>query len=33
MGLSQRAVFFLVPFSSVLAALAVLSIPAQAIDH
>jgi MFS family permease len=32
-ALSQRAVFFLVPFFSVLAALAVLSIPAQAIDH
>ena len=32
-ALSQRAVFFLVPFCSVLAALAVLSIPAQAIDH
>ena len=31
--LSQRAVFFLVPFFSVLATLAVLSIPAQAIDH
>jgi len=30
---SQRAVFFLVPFFSVLATLAVLSIPAQAIDH
>src|SRR6266404_1593530 len=32
-GVSQRAVFFLVPSCSVLAALAVLSIPAQAIDH
>ena len=32
-ALSQRAVFLLVPFCSVLAALAVLSIPAQAIDH
>jgi len=32
-ALSQRAVFFLVPFFSVFAALAVLSIPAQAIDH
>src|SRR5712691_11116397 len=32
-ALSQRAVFFLVPFFSVLATLAVLSIPAQAIDH
>src|SRR5258706_10447164 len=32
-ALSQHAVFFLVPFFSVLAALAVLSIPAQAIDH
>ena len=31
--LSQRAVFFLVPFFSVLATLAVLSIPAKAIDH
>jgi MFS family permease len=30
---SQDAVFFLVPIFSVLAALAVLSIPAQAIDH
>jgi MFS family permease len=30
---SQRAVFFLVPIFSVLAALAVLSIPAGAIDH
>src|ERR1700732_2325807 len=32
-ALSQRAVFFLVPFFSVLATLAVLSIPAKAIDH
>jgi MFS family permease len=32
-ALSQRAVFFVVPFFSVLAMLAVLSIPAQAIDH
>ena len=32
-ALSQRAVFFLAPFFSVLAAAAVLSIPAGAIDH
>ena len=31
--LSQRAVFLLVPFFAVLAAIAVLSIPAGAIDH
>src|SRR5205807_2975160 len=32
-ALSQHAAFFLVPFFSVLAALAVLSIPAQATGH
>lgn len=32
-ALSQRAVFLLVPFFAVLAAFAVLSIPAAAIDH
>ena len=32
-ALSQRSVFLLVPFFAVLAALAVLSIPADAIDH
>ena len=32
-SLSQRAVFYLVPFFAVLTSLAVLSIPAHAIDH
>src|SRR6476620_4618659 len=32
-GFSQRAVFYLVPFFAVLTTLAVLSIPAHAIDH
>ena len=32
-AVSQRAIFFLVPFFGVLAVLAILSIPSQAIDH